>query len=96
MMIDKLKSIATEEEIDNAAVDEFCARMKEKMAVSRAKGRGGWYDPTQCTDDRLATMLVEHVVKGDPVDIANFAMMLHKRATSPEVLRKALLHKLLG
>jgi len=33
----------------------------------------------QCTMEALAKMLVEHIAKGDPVDIANFAMMLHQR-----------------
>lgn len=27
----------------------------------------------------LQKMLVEHVGKGDPVDVANFAMMIHQR-----------------
>ena len=64
---------------DDAAVDRFAIAMKEKMAASRNKGRSGWDDETQCTESMLARMLVEHVAKGDPVDIANFAMMLHQR-----------------
>lgn len=64
---------------DDAAVDRFAVAMKEKMAASRAKGRGGWDDPAQCRVEKLAAMLVQHVEKGDPVDIANFAMMIHQR-----------------
>lgn len=64
---------------DDIAVDRFAVAMKAKMAASRAKGRSGWNDELQCTMGTLARMLVEHVSKGDPVDIANFAMMLHQR-----------------
>lgn len=71
---------------DDLAVDRFAAAMKEKMALARAKGRGGWNDPAQCSVERLATMLVEHIAKGDPVDVANFAMMLHQRGAGLEVL----------
>lgn len=64
---------------DDLAVDRFAAAMKAKMAASRAKGRGGWGDPEQCPVERLQTMLVDHLAKGDPVDVGNFAMMLFNR-----------------
>jgi hypothetical protein len=61
---------------DNVAVHNFAGAMKAKMAASRAKGRGGWL---QCPVDQLQAMLTEHLNKGDPVDVANFAMMLWNR-----------------
>lgn len=64
---------------DDAAVDRFAAAMKAKLAQKRAEGRGGWGDKTQCSQDRLSLMLRGHVAKGDPVDVGNFAMMLHQR-----------------
>lgn len=64
---------------DDAAVDAFAAAMKTKLAQKRAEGRGGWEDKAQCSQDRLSLMLRGHVAKGDPVDVANFAMMLHQR-----------------
>jgi hypothetical protein len=64
---------------DDAAVDAFAAAMKEKMRISREKGRGGWDDPHTCTDEDLSIMLRVHVGKGDPVDVANFCMMLWNR-----------------
>lgn len=67
---------------DDAAIDRFAATMKAKMAASRAKGRSGWDDPAQCPVEKLAAMLCQHVEKGDPVDIANFAMMIHERQGS--------------
>ncbi|WP_448130699.1 hypothetical protein [Stenotrophomonas rhizophila] len=64
---------------DDAAVDAFADAMKAKMADARAKGRGGWEDPAQCSSEDLSRMLRDHVEKGDPRDVANFCMMLHQR-----------------
>jgi hypothetical protein len=64
---------------DDVAVDRFAAAMKAKLAKKRAEGRGGWNDPIEGMDVRLSGMLRKHVDKGDPVDVANFAMMLHQR-----------------
>ena len=75
---------------DDAAVDLFAADMKSKLAVSRAKGRGGWEYPTAISGGDLAALLVEHVAKGDPVDVANLAMMLHLRRIAHHSLSNAL------
>jgi len=64
---------------DDRAVDAFAIAMKLKLAEARAKGRGGWHDPAQCSAEDLSRMLREHVEKGDPRDVANFCMMLHQR-----------------
>jgi len=64
---------------DDGAVDRFAAAMKAKMAASRAKGRNGWDNEVLCPADRLRAMLLDHLAKGDPVDIGNFAMMLWNR-----------------
>ena len=64
---------------DDIAVDRFAAAMKAKLAQKRAEGRGGWDDKSQCSQDQLSLMLRAHVAKGDPVDVGNFAMMLHQR-----------------
>lgn len=71
---------------DDQAVAGFAVAMHAKMALSRAKGREGWED---CDIEHLADELVRHVAKGDPVDVANFAMMLHARAADPQVLAAA-------
>lgn len=62
---------------DDAAVDRFAVAMKAKMARAREKGRGGWDNPARCSVDFLRQLFREHVEKGDPVDVANFCMMLH-------------------
>lgn len=64
---------------DDIAVDQFAAAMKAKLAKKRAEGRGGWEDKRGCTNGHLSQLLVEHVDKGDPVDVGNFCMMLHAR-----------------
>ncbi|HDR9290487.1 TPA: helix-turn-helix transcriptional regulator, partial [Burkholderia multivorans] len=64
---------AREPHSDDVAVDSFAAAMKHKLALARAKGRGGW---ETCSPADLSRMLREHVEKGDPRDVANFCMML--------------------
>jgi hypothetical protein len=67
---------------DGLCVDRFAMEMKVKLAKARAKGRRGWDDPKACTIDELSEMLREHVSKRDPLDVANFAMMIHQRGGS--------------
>lgn len=67
---------------DDFAVDHFAGAMKAKMAASRVKGRSGWNDPMLCSAAFLRRLLVKAVRKGDPVDVANFAMMLHARGAT--------------
>jgi|GEM_PF-3859138 len=64
---------------DDLAVDAFAAAMKAKLARKRAQGYGGWDSPTDCTEAELSNLLRDHVEKGDPLDVGNFAMMLHQR-----------------
>ncbi|QRG06147.1 hypothetical protein EZH22_24690 [Xanthobacter dioxanivorans] len=64
---------------DDLAVDRFAAEMKAKLAQKRAEGRGGWEDKEDCPAHHLSNLLRDHVEKGDPLDVANFAMMLHQR-----------------
>lgn len=64
---------------DDEAVDRFAAAMKAKLAEARAKGRAGWNNDEPGMQQRLSDMLREHVEKGDPRDVANFAMFLHQR-----------------
>ena len=64
---------------DDFAVDHFADAMKAKLAQKRAEGRGGWDRKDECTEHDLNVMLYEHLLKGDPVDVANFCMMLHQR-----------------
>ena len=69
--------------------------MAEKLNRARTKGRGGWWDSTACGIDRLKSMLVTHVAKGDMQDVMNLAAMIHVRelaeggSTSPMPTRGA-------
>lgn len=69
----------SETELDDAAVDAIALSMKVKMARNRAKGRAGWNEGDTCPADFLSKELREHVEKGDPLDVAIYAMMLHLR-----------------
>ncbi len=64
---------------DDLAVDRFFVAMKAKLAKKRAEGRGGWERKDECSAEDLSYMLVQHLWKGDPLDVGNLAMMLHQR-----------------
>lgn len=64
---------------DDLVVDQLAAALKQKLAKSRAKGRGGWQDKEKCPPGRLQEMMAHHIGKGDPLDVAAFAMMLWHR-----------------
>jgi hypothetical protein len=68
---------------DKAADDEMLNRvymvMSQKLAQKRAEGYGGWHDPDQCSIEDLKQMLIDHLDKGDWVDILNFAGMIYVR-----------------
>lgn len=85
-----------DKEIDEEGVDRFAVAMKEKLAKKRAQGYGGWSD--DCTVEHLADLLIDHVPKGDPVDIANFCMMVWNRtragACPKNIIRDTLKNKL--
>lgn len=70
------KTIEDARHPDNEAVDKFATAMKQKMCISRDKGRSGW---ETASAETLSRMLIEHIVKGDPVDVANFCMMLYTK-----------------
>lgn len=78
----------TPQHTDDAAVDRFASAMKAKMAASRAKGRGGWDDKRACVEGNLQRMLIEHIAKGEPVDVGNFAMMLFNRGEQTAVRKQ--------
>lgn len=77
-------AVLCEQHRDDLAVDIFANAMKSKMTVSRWRGRSGWEDRSQCSQSHLSTMLRAHVEKGDPVDVANFCMMLSMRGEGIE------------
>ena len=58
--------------------------MKAKLAKKRQEGRGGWQS---MASEQLSALLHEHVHKGDPVDVANLAMMLHQNGQRIEQQR---------
>lgn len=61
---------------DNLHVNHFANVMKKKLSECREKGRSGW---EECPIEFLNNELIRHIEKGDPVDVANFAMMIYER-----------------
>lgn len=64
---------------DDVAVDLFADAMKAKLAKKRGDGYGGWNDKNLCPPGSLQSYLIAHLDKGDPIDVANFAMMIYHR-----------------
>ena len=56
----------------DSLVDAFATEMKKKMRKKFTAGQTGWDNPAWKADD-IRTQLSEHVTRGDPVDVANFA-----------------------
>jgi hypothetical protein len=69
----------TQEDIDNEAVDKLAEAMKNKLAKKREQGYHGW---ATCKHGDLVQLLINHVDKGDPIDVANFCAFLFARGES--------------
>ncbi|MCH6203889.1 hypothetical protein L3V16_08535 [Brucella ciceri] len=74
-----IRALSSPGHADDLAVDRFAIAMKQKLAKKREEGRGGWENKDECSAEYLSYLLIQHIWKGDPVDIANLAMMLHQR-----------------
>lgn len=66
----------TQADIDNEAVDKLAKAMKNKLAKKREQGYHGW---ATCKHGDLVQLLINHVDKGDPIDVANFCAFLFAR-----------------
>ena len=66
----------TQADIDNEAVDKLAQAMKNKLAEKREQGYHGW---ATCKHGDLVQLLINHVDKGDPIDVANFCAFLFAR-----------------
>ncbi len=75
-----------EQHPDGEAVDRFAVAMKAKLAKSREKGRHGWQMGSAAY---LSSLLYRHMYKGDPLDVANLAMMLHQNGQAIELPQEA-------
>ena len=69
----------TQADIDNEAVDKLAQAMKNKLAKKREQGYHGW---ATCKHGDLVQLLINHVDKGDPIDVANFCAFLFARGES--------------
>lgn len=69
---------------DGYGVLFFAEEMRHKLDIKRRHGRGGWFTP-ECKIEDLKRMLIDHIDKGDFVDVANFCMMIEcKKAMGQE------------
>lgn len=69
--------------VDDCLTQMSVIAMNLKLAKARAKGRTGWWRD-ECTIEALKSMLVEHVAKGDMVDVMNIAAMIEAKKAMAE------------
>jgi hypothetical protein len=69
----------SDERADKEGCAKFVEAMLSKLRLKRAEGKYGWNDPSVCSIEELSLWLGEHILKGDPVDIANYCMMIWNR-----------------
>ena len=69
-----------EEAALEALVDGFAVDMKRKLKEKFRESCYGWDNPIW-TEEDIREALHNHTLKGDPVDIANFAAFLWNRGT---------------
>ena len=72
----EFEQLPTQADIDNEAVDKLARAMKNKLAKKREQGYHGW---ATCKHGDLVQLLINHVDKGDPIDVANFCAFLFAR-----------------
>ena len=66
--------VQEQEELLDELVDDFAALMKAKLFE---KSRQGWNNWRNCDADVFRKSLIEHIEKGDPIDVANIAFFLY-------------------
>lgn len=63
---------------DNAAVDLFADAMRERLALKRLQGYGGWNDATQCDARKIARLFMDKLFgTADGEDLGNYLAFLH-------------------
>jgi hypothetical protein len=71
---------------DADGVDLFAKAMKRRMARAARNGRSGWNNPERLSPEYLVGLLLDEITvdngKPNPVDIANYAMMIYHRGTA--------------
>ncbi len=77
-------AVGTDRDIIEALADDrltIYARMamKDKLKISRSKGRGGWWCVDECDVAYLREFLRQQIHKGDMVDVMNVAAMIYAR-----------------
>ena len=72
----------TQKQDDHEAVDLLAAAMKRKLDYKRSERGGGYSGWEDLEVEDLWERLAAHIVKRDPVDVANFAAMIYANSRS--------------
>lgn len=66
-------NLFAEQKALTTCVDDFAYQMKTKLISKANQGKSGWDDERWSPED-IKQQLLEHLEKGDMIDMANFAM----------------------
>ncbi len=80
----KVERFQTEDRADRELVSLTQKQMRESLAKARAKGKAGWWNPTQCSMEHLQNLLQVAVSKGDMINVINYAAMINARRIADE------------
>lgn len=72
------KQLSIEHDLEER-VNKFAKIMLDKLIK---KSRDGWNDWQDCPPDVFRKSLIEHIEKGDPIDVANIAFFLYQLKAS--------------
>lgn len=81
VLADVLQALRAGKHPDDDAVTQFAEQLRKRMADKRDQGRDGWLT---CDVGELQLKLIRSIADGDPIDIGNYAMMLHHRGAGTE------------
>lgn len=81
VLADVLQALRAGKHPDDDAVTQFAAQLRQRMADKRDQGRDGWMT---CPVEDLQLKLIRSIADGDPIDIGNYAMMMHARGAGTE------------
>lgn len=74
-----IERFQTEDRADRELVALTQKQMRESLAKAREKGKGGWWNPSECSIGELQDLLHKAVLDGEMLSVINYAAMINAR-----------------
>lgn len=79
IMLEKFCNSVSDEDANDIMVDTVAEEMRIKLQEKSEAGRRGWHNSQDCNNHDLKLALIEHIEKGDMIDVCNYAAMIYVR-----------------